>query len=681
MKMWHAISLGLFVHTAIQAQTDLNAQKGFIHNHGVVNPADYGLSFTNEGIRDLTVSAGQLSGVDPETGEPITNPQNLIPIKAQSIDSATTIQSASNIVAGGTFIGDGSGLSNLNINAFGEISTSILPTSGVWDAENVTIKNLTLENITGDLSAMKDLTYNGKAVERVFEIMQQQIQMIYGADASVQVETGNNAVSNGLALIAAYNEAKTMNPSASNRVAVIIPSGRYDIGATGLVLNTPYINLIGAPIAPLTKKSTITRTINGVVYVAGRTVSSGVNPETVIFGSGEFKQTANHMLIENLTLECLYTPTAAFNGLVMRHIRFVGGMTQTIEYAGYYEDCVAGDNAFGKVNSTLSGMFIDCLAGSHSFGGNGSVLSGYFKGCSAYDYTFGHYGTASGVFIECYSNMGGFAPKGTASGIFIRCTGNYGCFGGWGGIASGYFESCLDMAESFGGRNSSHPIGSISGTFINCRSGNSSFGSGGSTWSTNTVIQNCSGGANSFGPFNTAAKSFSYNSDAHMFMGSPVTGDGSGLTNINASAISGTISSSQLPPGYGGGGTTNPAIWGYISGTLTNQQDLITALNAKMNNVTLASVATSGNYADLANKPVLSPIATNAVFSNLTVPDGAITQAKVNGLSNALASKADTGAATNVFSGEMTVQGAFIATFIPPQGDISMGSYTNRNSQ
>ncbi len=40
-------------------------------------------------------------------------------------------------------------------------------------------------------------------------------------------------------------------------------------------------------------------------------------------------------------------------------------------------------------------------------------------------------------------------------------------------------------------------------------------------------------------------------------------------------------------------------------------------------------------------------------------------------------------AATNIFSGELvaqtnvTVQGALIAFYIPPQGDLSMGSFTN----
>jgi nitrogen fixation protein len=54
----------------------------------------------------------------------------------------------------------------------------------------------------------------------------------------------------------------------------------------------------------------------------------------------------------------------------------------------------------------------------------------------------------------------------------------------------------------------------------------------------------------------------------------------------------------------GGVGST----WGSITGTLSNQTDLQTALNAKANTSSLATVATSGNYNDLTNKPTIPSI-------------------------------------------------------------------------
>lgn len=48
--------------------------------------------------------------------------------------------------------------------------------------------------------------------------------------------------------------------------------------------------------------------------------------------------------------------------------------------------------------------------------------------------------------------------------------------------------------------------------------------------------------------------------------------------------------------------------WGDITGTLSNQTDLNTALGAKANSADLATVATSGSYNDLTNKPTIPEI-------------------------------------------------------------------------
>jgi hypothetical protein len=140
-----AVGLAGFI-SAETVTNNLDVQGGFIYNHGAVNPGDIGMTFTNAGIRDITISAGQLSGVDPETGAVITNAVNLLPLKVQSL---TTV---GDIVTGGKFIGDGSELTNLNI------SSSSLPTSGVWNAAGMTITNATL---TGHVS-VSSLTVQGE---------------------------------------------------------------------------------------------------------------------------------------------------------------------------------------------------------------------------------------------------------------------------------------------------------------------------------------------------------------------------------------------------------------------------------------------------------------------------------------------------------------------------------------
>ena len=61
------------------------------------------------------------------------------------------------------------------------------------------------------------------------------------------------------------------------------------------------------------------------------------------------------------------------------------------------------------------------------------------------------------------------------------------------------------------------------------------------------------------------------------------------------------------------GGISSVA-WGGITGTLSNQSDLNTALGAKANSADLATVATSGSYNDLSNKPTI-PTVNNATLT------------------------------------------------------------------
>jgi hypothetical protein len=139
---------------------NLNLSGGFIYNHGIVNPGDLDLTFTNAGIRDITISVGQLSGVDPETGDVITNATNLLSLKAQAVETT------GDITAGGMFAGDGSGLTNLNAESIsGTLPSSILPSAGAWNAAGLTIQNATLSGdiqVAGEtLTISTNLTVQG----------------------------------------------------------------------------------------------------------------------------------------------------------------------------------------------------------------------------------------------------------------------------------------------------------------------------------------------------------------------------------------------------------------------------------------------------------------------------------------------------------------------------------------
>lgn len=87
---------------------------------------------------------------------------------------------------------------------------------------------------------------------------------------------------------------------------------------------------------------------------------------------------------------------------------------------------------------------------------------------------------------------------------------------------------------------------------------------------------------------------------------------GSGLTISSGGVLSAT-----------GGGVADSVAWGHITGTLADQTDLDTALDAKANTSDLATVATSGSYNDLSNKPTIPTVnnATLTIQKNSTTID------------------------------------------------------------
>ena len=66
----------------------------------------------------------------------------------------------------------------------------------------------------------------------------------------VTVRVTDNAVINGNNLLSAYADAKTKSPNGSaksetNRIAIILPTARYDLGVQSLTLDTQFIDIIG----------------------------------------------------------------------------------------------------------------------------------------------------------------------------------------------------------------------------------------------------------------------------------------------------------------------------------------------------------------------------------------------------------------------------------------------------
>jgi len=392
----------------------------------------------------------------------------------------------------------------------------------------------------------------------------------------VTVKVTDNAIVNGNNLLAAYALAKTVTPNAialstSNRLAVILPPAKYDLGTQSLILDTQYIDIVG---------STSDR--------SKHYITSNVDQAN----RGTIQQTANNVKLYNLTIEnsnvtyansgnstdpAGYFPSSNLANAYLENIKIIcpddindnqhSFSTRIgITYSGTYIDCSGGNYLFGGVvnsgSTTLSGIFTNCTGDVFSFGGiyfgGTSLLSGTFTNCRGSSWAFGGAynhtaGTLSGTFIDCTSSdsltsfgsaSGTNGGGGTLSGTFTNCTGGFGAGGnesGGGNLTStSVFTNCTGGSFSFAGGGAAG--GTISGTLTNCTGGDRSFGGGdvsGGAISSTAVLENCTGGNFSFGGGGS---------------------DGGTLSGTFKGCTGGSIS-------FGGGSNTNG---GTISGTFTN---------------------------------------------------------------------------------------------------------------
>jgi len=358
--------------------------------------------------------------------------------------------------------------------------------------------------VSGDLTTSSNLTAHAITLGGVTETNWNFLPL--QGSKYVIVPEGTNDIHRGNNLRAAYSNATTLSPSSSSRVTVIVPPGTYDLGTSGLVMNTGYVDLIGLVPAQMTTKQVFT---DSAGTKRTKTVANASCPVII---SGTLTQTTDNVRIESVILASSnqgvsYYPTVAGSNTVLRHVSAT--TRHGFEYAGLYIDCICGEYGFGGWGGTASGTFIDCVGGDRAFGAGGSA-SGTFINCTGGDSSFGST-SASGSFVNCVGGDGSFgSASGSASGSFTDCVGGIGSFAGdpdfaAGGVASGKFVNCVGGDGSFG----CAAYDTISGTFIDCTAGDYSFGA----WDAflgSPKFRHCKAGADSFGGFG-ASDDFNYN--------------------------------------------------------------------------------------------------------------------------------------------------------------------------
>lgn len=269
---------------------------------------------------------------------------------------------------------------------------------------------------------------------------------------------------NASELQAAYTKAKTMSPSASNRLTVVAAPGKYDFSSTAFIIDTPYVDVVS-----LTGNADVFLFSDNDYGFSGGNAPIVVNNfdnikiKGINCGSAQFG--LNTGGVNNVYDTCVGFGEYSFGGVSV----------------GTFINCTGGDYSFGGNGGSASGIFINCKGGYRSFGGGGfGIASGVFTGCVGGACSFGGddsgaggEGFATGVFRDCvggdFSFGGGYG--GAASGEFINCTGGASSFGGAYGVASGTFDYCNAGTSSFGGSIAS-------GVFTYCKAGLGSFGSG-----------------------------------------------------------------------------------------------------------------------------------------------------------------------------------------------------------
>jgi hypothetical protein len=120
-------------------ETGINMGSNYVYNLAYLDVAATSNDFTDAEVAHNAISVGQLVGVNPETGQMITNAVNLLPIMVRSAYVAGEVNAA-------WFAGNGGGLTNLNGGAIvGYIPIGAMPTSGVWNVSGLTFKDAHFE--------------------------------------------------------------------------------------------------------------------------------------------------------------------------------------------------------------------------------------------------------------------------------------------------------------------------------------------------------------------------------------------------------------------------------------------------------------------------------------------------------------------------------------------------------
>jgi nitrogen fixation protein len=166
------------------------------------------------------------------------------------------------------------------------------------------------------------------------------------------------------------------------------------------------------------------------------------------------------------------------------------------------------------------------------------------------------------------------------------------------------------------------------------------------------------------GIFESTAEALAYTNEDRRYVGlTVIVDDGSGATEY---WFKDGVTNADLEAKSIGGGSA----WGSITGTLSNQTDLQTALDAKANTSSLATVATSGSYNDLTNKPTIPNAQVNSDWNSTSGVSEILNKPTIPSISGLVPY---TGATQDLNLGTHNVIADQLALNVSPTGTLAVG--------
>ena len=302
--------------------------------------------------------------------------------------------------------------------------------------------SLTLRNTKGS-----PLTYT--EMDDNFEYLETLSNNITGLNGTryIFVKADGTDIENAAELQDAYDEAKTMSPSANNRIVVILGPGYYGF-INDFEVDEDYIDIVS---------------LDGnrsVIFTGTETISITAND---VFIKGIDVGTKNFTITSNLNLlrvENCKGGDQSFGGGFGRNPGEI--------VSGTFTNCIGGDSSFGA-NGDITGNFINCEGGNNSFSSGSGIVSGVFKNCIGGDASFG--GSISATYINCEGGDGSFIGD---DGLYENCRGGTQSFGGLG--PTGTYINCVGGDNSFSGDPTAP--NQADGIYKYCEGGDQSFGQG-----------------------------------------------------------------------------------------------------------------------------------------------------------------------------------------------------------